>query len=274
MIKVLLVEDEEIIRRLLVYTIDWMSMGCTVSGEAGNGKEGLELIEKLEPDIVVTDICMPELDGIQMLERGLERVSFQSILLTGYGEFEYARKAIALGSVDYILKPIDEEKFCIAVRRAVARVLEKRAYESVMRERARPELLAVNIEEKLQACDDYYVRRVLRYMQEHYRSHIRIEDLAEQMKISPGYLSKRFKAETSMTFGSALQHLRVQKAVSLIEGGDMKIYEVAEAVGYSNYKRFCEVFKQITKVTPTEYAAIQDRFRPAEEIRTNENTEE
>lgn len=201
MIKVLLVEDEAIIRRLLSCTIDWLSMDCTIIGEAADGQEGLELIRSLKPELVVTDICMPKMDGIQMLEEGIKDVSFQSILLTGYSEFEYARKAIELGSVDYILKPIDEDKFCHAVRTAISRLLEQREYEDLKRSRPRPELPNDGIERQLAACQDYHVRRVLRYMKEHYQERISMEDLAEQLRISPGYLSKRFKAETSMTFG-------------------------------------------------------------------------
>lgn len=259
MIRVLLVEDEAIIRKLIATTTDWPALGCTLAAEAENGIQGLEYIRTLKPELVITDIRMPGMDGIQMLEQGKADADFQCILLTGYSEFEYAHKAIGLGAVDYILKPIDEEKLLAAIRKAVALILQQQEYALLLEKGPcpRPEM---DLEAMTSACGDLYVRRALRYMGQHYAEHLSIEDLAETMGISSGHLAKRFKAETGMNFGLALQRLRVQKAAALMEQGDLRIYEIAEAVGYSSYKRFCEVFKQITSLAPTEYAALRNQL--------------
>ena len=108
MLKVLIVEDEDIIRKGLAYTIDWVSMGYTVVGEAANGEEGLEKIKELIPDVVIADIRMPKLDGITMIREASKYIKFESIILTSYAEFEYAQQAIGLKVFDYMLKPIDE----------------------------------------------------------------------------------------------------------------------------------------------------------------------
>lgn len=259
MIRVLLVEDEAIVRKLIATTTDWPAFGCTLAAEAENGLQGLEYIQTLKPELVITDIRMPGMDGIKMLEQGKKYADFQSILLTGYSEFEYAHRAISLGSIDYILKPIDEDKLYAAIRKAVSLLLQQQEYQALREKGPCP-----RVEEDLQsitaACSDLYVRRVLRYMGQHYADHIGIEELADNMGISAGYLAKRFKAETGMNFGSALQRLRVQKAAALMESGTMRVYEIAEAVGYPNYKRFCEVFKQVTACTPTEYAALRSQL--------------
>ena len=82
MLRILIAEDEDIIRKGLVYTVDWLSMDCVVVAEAANGREGLEKILEYRPDVVIADICMPYLDGIEMIRQASESVKFVSILLT------------------------------------------------------------------------------------------------------------------------------------------------------------------------------------------------
>ena len=110
MLRVLIAEDEDIIRKGLVYTTDWLSMDCVVVAEAANGQEGLEKILECRPDVVIADICMPFLDGIEMIKKASETVHFKSILLTSYADFEYARRAIDARVCEYMLKPVDEDE--------------------------------------------------------------------------------------------------------------------------------------------------------------------
>ena len=110
MLRILIVEDEEIIRRGLISVIDWAGMGCRVVGDAPDGLAGLELLRAEHPDVVLTDIRMPRMDGIAMAERArAEGILPQLVFLTSYAEFDYAKKAIALQAADYLLKPVDEE---------------------------------------------------------------------------------------------------------------------------------------------------------------------
>ncbi len=104
MYRVLIVEDEDIIRKGIAYTMDWMGMGCTIAGEACNGKEGLDKIKELEPDIVLADIMMPVMDGIEMIREAKKRGigDFKSIILTSYADFEYAKAAIDLDVSAYL----------------------------------------------------------------------------------------------------------------------------------------------------------------------------
>ena len=78
----MIVEDEDMIRKGLVFTIDWLSMDCVVVAEASNGQEGYERILEYKPDVVIADICMPFMDGIEMIQKASEKVKFKSILLT------------------------------------------------------------------------------------------------------------------------------------------------------------------------------------------------
>ncbi len=86
MYRVLIAEDEDIIRKGIAYTMDWVSMGCTIIGEACNGKEGIEQIKELQPDIVLTDIMMPVVDGIEMIKQGQELGDFKAIIMTSYAD--------------------------------------------------------------------------------------------------------------------------------------------------------------------------------------------
>ena len=106
MYKVLIVDDESIIRKGLKNIIDWKSLGCEVCGEAGDGMEGIRMIRELRPHILITDINMPEVDGLSMIKETKQLLpGSKIIILTGYRDFEYIQEAIRLGAFDYLLKP-------------------------------------------------------------------------------------------------------------------------------------------------------------------------
>ena len=109
--KIIIVEDEEIIRNGLAISFDWMDYGCNIVGLAKDGKEGLDMILELEPDIVISDIKMPKMTGIEMIQNAKKQgKDFFSIILTSYAEFGYAKSAIEFGASGYLLKPVDEDE--------------------------------------------------------------------------------------------------------------------------------------------------------------------
>lgn len=119
MYRVLLVEDEEIIRKGIRYSVPWEECGCSVVGEAENGAVGEEKIAELQPDIVITDITMPVKNGLEMIADTREKFNYIAIILTGYSEFEYAQQAIRNGVSDYLLKPLDMDEMRTALEKAV-----------------------------------------------------------------------------------------------------------------------------------------------------------
>lgn len=127
MLKVLLVEDENLIRRGLQYKMDWTEVNCVVVGEAATGQEGLTQIKALRPDIVITDIRMPDMDGLEMLLRGSRRLSVSRDHHLRYGEFDYAQQAIRLGVAEYLLKPVDVNELKNCLRRIAAGARTDRA---------------------------------------------------------------------------------------------------------------------------------------------------
>lgn len=109
--KVLIVDDEASIRNGLPLIIDWEKLGYLIVDSAENGAVGLEKIRTLRPDVVIADIRMPGKNGLEMVEAALkEGLLFYAIILSGYSDFEYAKQALQLGAVTYLLKPIDEEE--------------------------------------------------------------------------------------------------------------------------------------------------------------------
>ena len=119
--KVLIVEDEDIIRKGLMFMAKWSQYDCVVVGEAINGNDGLKQIEEKRPDIVIVDINMPEKDGLSMIEESIELYGYDTIIISGYSEFSYAKKAISLGVSDYLLKPINFNELYPILEKIIAR---------------------------------------------------------------------------------------------------------------------------------------------------------
>lgn len=257
MYKLIIIEDEEIIRKGLVHTIDWLSMGFIVTGEAENGEDGLKLIRELEPDLVITDIKMPFMNGLEMLKVARNTNTFESIILTSYSEFDYAKKAISIGVSDYILKPINEKELFDIVSRIKIKIDERKLYEDIKcyaENKEKIELTNLKIYFDSKEVNSY-VKYAINKIKEEYSERLSIEGLADELGISPSYLSRKFKKETSYTFLEILNKYRVQKAVEIMmkEKDKYRVYEIADIVGFGEYKNFCTVFKKYTNFTPKDF---------------------
>ena len=128
MLRVLVVEDEEMIRKGIVLTVDWTALDCVVVGEAANGVQGLEAARRLNPNLIITDLKMPQMDGIEML-RALRAEGCKAyvIILTAYDNFSYAQSALRLGAVDYLLKPFHDGDLEHAITQLQTRIAPKAA---------------------------------------------------------------------------------------------------------------------------------------------------
>ncbi|SHK00879.1 two-component system, response regulator YesN [Geosporobacter subterraneus DSM 17957] len=141
MIRVLVADDEARICKLIIKLIDWDKNDMQVIGTASNGIEALELIERENPDIIITDIRMPGYDGLEMIERAKKiKSDLEFIIISGYGEFEYAKKAIEFGVKDYLLKPINKDDLLKAllkvgegVKKKKGQILLEKEYEQILK---------------------------------------------------------------------------------------------------------------------------------------------
>ena len=125
MIKVLIVEDENLIRKKLLHFIDYDALGMVVVADGANGVEGVELIKKYQPDIVLADINMPEKDGLDMISETLD-YDYIAIIISGYDYFSYAQRALKYGVTDYLLKPISLDDLEEALINARELIYKKR----------------------------------------------------------------------------------------------------------------------------------------------------
>ncbi|WP_019635675.1 response regulator transcription factor [Paenibacillus fonticola] len=142
MINILIVDDEYLVRDLLKYCIDWGKLGYRIAGEAENVEDALHLIETHEPEVVITDICMPSRDGLEL--SAIIKESYPHIkivILSGYSEFEYARSAIELGVDHYILKPINDEKLTVLFQNLRQKIESQRKENLTISERVTEERL-------------------------------------------------------------------------------------------------------------------------------------
>ncbi len=246
MLKILIVDDEPTVRRGIMLGVDWARMDCVVVGEASNGLEGLEAVERYHPNLIITDVRMPKMDGIEMLAELRQRGCMaRVILLTAYSDFAYARSALQLDADDYLLKPFRDQELTVAIERVRTKL---RQISDMTAERSMP----------LRKGDkSKYVLQAMEYISAHYSDPgISITDISRELGVSEGHLSHIFKKETSYTVIGYLTQYRIHCAMELLRDRRKKVYEVAEQVGYGDVTYFSSTFKKLTGMSPSEY---QDR---------------
>lgn len=257
MLKVLIVEDEDIIRKGLAYTIDWLSMDCVIVGEASNGAEGEEKILELKPDIVLADIMMPRQNGIEMIRRTRELVNFKSIILTSYAEFDYAKQAIDVKVSEYLLKPVEEEQLRDVIFR-IRPEIEREKEALLIRQSGEGNTLDLNDYIDMAHAENPHVKKALEIIESRYASKINVEDVADEIGVSVSYLSRKFKAVTGHTYLDFLNQYRIRQAVGLLRTGRYRVYEVSDMTGFTDYKHFSAVFRRYTDKSPTEFTKLSD----------------
>ena len=258
MIKVLVVEDEQLERMGLVMTTPWDVFDCQVVGEAANGLVGLDLIAKLKPEIVITDIRMPGMDGIDMIQKARQFSEAEFIIISGYSEFDYAQQAVKLGVRDYLLKPIDDQELAQVLGKLTAEIRNRKQYQKIhesMSQISESRIMLFKeylMEDEIDTKENY-VRAAIEFIKQHYAGEINIKDVADHLHISESYISRLFKNETNYTFIEYLTYFRIKKAIELLKDKSVKIYEITGLVGYNDARYFSAIFKKYVGVTPTEF---------------------
>lgn len=241
MYKVVLVDDEEIILEGLKQTVPWEEYNCSIAGTADNGEAGLEIVQKLKPDILFTDIRMPGRSGLDMI-RDLKNAhkDMQVIVLTGYREFEYALEAVNLGVLRMIMKPSRIEDIVDALEAAITEIGALRS----------------GVEDQT-ALDEgpgnFLASKAVKYIMEHFAEKISLEQVANHLFVSTWYLCKVLKKATNKNFIDIVNGARIESAKKLLADTYKKVYEISESVGFSEIAYFSRLFKKTTGMTPNEY---------------------
>lgn len=237
-LKVILVDDEQIIVEGLKKVVPWSRYGCEVVAVASDGESGARAIRAHRPDILFTDIKMPNGDGLAMLA-GLrsEFPEMQVVVLTGYSDFSYAQQAIRLGVSRFLLKPSKMDE----IEEALSSIVEK----------LQP--VEENEESAAQGASSFVVRCALSYMEEHFAEKLGLADVAERCYVSQWHLSKLLNKHAGQNFYDILNGIRVKAAKGLLFDPMLKISDICEMVGYTDTAHFSRVFKKLEGMSANEY---------------------
>jgi len=243
MYKVILIDDEPIIVEGLTKVIAWETYDCVVAGTAGDGREGLEVIREAKPDIIITDISMPGMDGLAMLA-GLksEFPDMEVCILTGYREFEYAQRAISLGVTRFLLKPSNMGQIEEALDVMTGNLKKKNITASDDKEQKGGD-----------NASSFIVKNALEYIDNNYTRKLTLIEVAEKTYVSQWHLSKLLNKYTGKSFSELLNQARIKRAKELLEDPALRIGDVAERVGFFDMAHFSRVFKKQTGVSANEY---------------------
>lgn len=366
MLKVVIIDDESIVREGLMSIIDWEKVGYKIIGEGRDGTDGLNKILSLKPDLVLIDIKMPGINGIQVIQSAKAKgYRGKVILLTGYCDFKYAQNAIKLGVSAYLVKPIDEDELIrelntiykeinknipMSYKQAQSIINRKFYYEeakivdcesieasrdnrsyitvysekiytaleigdleglheifkkievlskqssispeilkglslnflttikekynegeaftidkealisSIYKKNTLHELVVFIEEECIEVCKGVnnnssknIIGKILNYIDKNYYKNLKLESLAKVFNYNSAYLGKIFKNCTNNHFNDYINIVRIEKAKELLIGGNLKVCDISEKVGYKNIDYFYIKFKKYVGLSPKEY---------------------
>ena len=235
---IMIVEDEYLVRQGISSLVNFKKFNMQVIGEAENGLEAWEKIQAECPDIILTDINMPQMNGIKLAQLAREQYpQLHIIFLTGYDDFDYALSAVKLGADDYLLKPFsreDVEAMLIKVKEKLDKEKKQQQVHELV-EKAEFSDLEQAIHDRLADTE------------------LSLKSLSFQLGFNSSYLSVLIKKELGLPFQDYLIQERMKKAKLLLLTTDLKVYEVAEQVGFEDMNYFSQRFKQIVGVTPRQF---------------------
>lgn len=239
--RILIAEDEERARRGLRSVLTSLSDDYEVVAEAADGKQALELLQILKPDVVFTDLKMPFLDGMGLIKAGIAAgVSAKYVIVSAYEEFEVARQAISLGVKEYLVKPVTYDELKDVMERLDAA------------QKGKPQLIDKTLKERYPDVHPL-VRKALGFIEKGYSSKISQKELAVNLGISQEYFCYLFNKDMGETFSHFLKNYRIEVAKKLLLNGELPKEEIPYRVGFSDSKYFNKVFREVEGCTMTEY---------------------
>lgn len=239
--KVLIIDDESLFRTTLCNCFSWEQVGFELAGQAANGQLALDFLKKNTIHVLLCDINMPIMNGIE-----LAKILYTwknppiIIFISGYREFEYAQQAIAWGVRFYLLKPIKYEDL-VQTLSTIKLELDKKH----------------NIPQDCLSGheQDNFVTRVHTYVDNNLRT-ANLKDLSNHLYMNSCYVSQLYKQKTGQNFSDYLLEARMKTAAEILKSSSEKVYAIGAMVGYNNAKNFARAFLSFYKKTPTEYREL------------------
>lgn len=250
-LKVYIVDDEPIILEGLVKTYDWEKMGFTVVGASVNPQKALAEIRVLMPDLLITDIRMKKMSGLELIGqvREIEK-DILCMVISAYRDFDYAQQACELGAFTYLLKPLEEEK----LYKALSAVREVCFQQKREREILKNYEMSSEKESSKEEHRNVYIEEALYYIRENLQNEfLNITDVAAEVHLNSMYFGRMFKDNMKKSFKQYLLEERIERAKRLLADTMYTVGEIAEKVGIPNSSYFTQQFKKQTGSLPTEY---------------------
>lgn len=241
MIKLMIVDDEPLERLALRKIINRTLFHFDILEDAKDGTEAFEKAKLFRPDIILMDIRMPEISGIDAQKKIIKFLpNVKTIIITAYSDFSYAHEAIKYGVVDYLLKPARPEDVKNAIEKAISLMNKTHTDFPALHEHSGEHTLA----------------EAIRYIEKNYQKELRLTDVADFVHLNPQYLSRLLKKDLGTTFTDYLTKLRIEKAKRLLLETNMPIYRIAVELGFSDAAYFSKVFLKSEGKSPFEFKKV------------------
>ncbi|GAA4843178.1 hypothetical protein GCM10023310_21320 [Paenibacillus vulneris] len=259
MIKVLVVDDDHLVRKGFISMMPWDNYGLKVVGEAGNGRKALEFLEHHEVDLLITDLAMPVMSGIDLMRSVKERHRHVAmVVLTFHQDFEFIQEALRLGALDYITKVELEHEHMGEVLKRIVDKMKANAPEANWRAG-----LVDSLQEPAGDEGPYSpevkasVAKAVHIIHEELQEDLHLPDIARRVNMSRSYFSRCFRDIVGKTFNDYVREVRVNHAKELLSRTERTISWVATQSGYPNEKYFGKVFRDIAGVLPSEFRRME-----------------
>ncbi|WP_186578147.1 response regulator transcription factor [Aquibacillus kalidii] len=246
---ILIVDDEPRTRQGVQKTLEAWSEGKYQIISAANGEQAIELMKQQRIHILITDIRMPEITGLKLVET-IKANNFSPvvIVISAYSEFVYAQESLRLGVINYLLKPISKQKLISAVEEAI-KVDENKERVGIIEKVVDKKLLTNAHNPSTRET----IQEALYYIDNHLHSEISQKEVADYVHLNPSYFSVLFKEEVKVTFSEYITRRRIQRAKELLIATKLPIVDIAEESGYKTAKYFIKIFKEYEGMTPSVY---------------------
>ncbi|MDF2959300.1 MAG: response regulator [Paenibacillus sp.] len=245
--KVIIVEDEFFVRESVKELIRWGELGFELVAEAGNGEEALEMIKNEPPDLVITDIMMPRMDGVELLKETRKAgIDSKFVMLTCMGDFEYMRQAMEYGASNYILKlsmSVND------LRETLGKINKELMLSKKLPDKYHMHAAAVP-DKKIPHPE---LNKIVKYIEQNYDKDISVKSLAKYVMMGENYVSALFKKKMGKTLIQYLHEVRVKQAIHYLTETDLTIHEIGLKTGFVNDNYFIKIFKRFTGTTPSQY---------------------
>lgn len=241
--KVVVIDDEPHILQGWKTMVDWKNCGFELIAAMDDSEEALVLIEDQKPDLIITDIRMPDIDGLELIQEIRERIKISSriVIMTGYSEFCYVQQAMPYKVDRYLLKPIISEEIHAMLKELACSMKD------------------LLVKQGSLSKDEHSIGKVIQYLKQYYYEPITVLQLADKYGYHPGYLGQLFKEKTGASIHDYVHQLRIQEGQKLLLQTEMKVSAIANLLGYRDPDHFVAKFKKHTKMTPSSFKNLKSR---------------